>query len=79
MFIIELAKMLGREKTTKLAEEVEKNHTYDNMCKLEQAIEDVISDILESENKLLALEMTGVDNWSGYGDAMQLMQNGFEE
>lgn len=28
-------------------------------------------DLLEKEDKLARLEEAGVDNWSGYGDAME--------
>lgn len=30
--------------------------------------------LLESEDKLEALEQSGVDNWSGYGEAMELLE-----
>ena len=31
-------------------------------------------ELLHSENKLMALEGAGVDNWEGYGDAMQALE-----
>lgn len=30
--------------------------------------------LLECENKLLALEAAGVDNWVGYSHAMEIME-----
>ena len=32
--------------------------------------------LLEDRNKLYALEGAGVDNWEGYGDAMQYLNDG---
>lgn len=32
-------------------------------------------ELLESENFLSALEACGVDNWGGYSDARQMMQD----
>lgn len=31
-------------------------------------------DLIKRSNKLEALEQAGVDNWSGYGEAMDLLQ-----
>ena len=41
--------------------------------------EKVYKGLLESERKLEALECYGVDNWSGYGDAMSSMDEEEEE
>ena len=41
--------------------------------------EKVYKRLLESESKLDALECYGVDNWSGYGDAMSSMDEEEDE
>lgn len=32
-----------------------------------------LRELLDAEAKLIALEAAGVDNWCGYGDAMEIL------
>lgn len=41
--------------------------------------QEAYENLIESEEKLATLEACGVDNWSGYGEAMSEYYGGSEE
>jgi hypothetical protein len=58
---------------------------YDSLLALKNTKETVTihkseyESLLEDSDKLLALEGAGVDNWSGYDEAMEMMREMNEE